>query len=274
MNKKLIDYDNRLFKKNTDYLTKKKNITLKYIEDRLELGHGALSKYRNPKNLTKPSIEIMMNLANFLEVTIDDLISKDLEAEDTKEIRNKERKEIVTCQKLIDETNNNRHDWVACDLLDGYVHSYGQNDIYYYDEILVGLSPDNFRYSSKFLNEDFSMDSIEGFTVDIGESTRVLILAVLLDDENNRYSHNFGYEVYFTKGTDEIYEILPLCSGYSSKCDFTNGVKFDQDIHNITEKLYETVLYYKYHGKERHKVKDICDRYLESEGANLDYIPF
>lgn len=275
MNNKIKEYDNRLFKKNLEYLIKKNNTSKKDIQEELILGSGALTRYCNTEKIVKPSIEVIINLADRFDVTIDELIKTDLEMENRVKKESNETKEIIICNELINDTKSCLLNWTECDLTRA-TSNYGREENILEFSELLGYSEEsntNLMYASKFLNKKYELDNIQSFIAEINFD-RVLITKNI-QSQTNEEAKNFRYELYFittigeTSPNDYVSEdyqneILPVISSHYCK-DSNSNIEFDINFYNNLKELYDAVFYNTNYGQQKFKAENIFNNYLESK---------
>lgn len=70
------------FKKNLEYLLKKNNLNKNQLSIKLDITRQSINEYFSRDKL--PSIDTLVKIRTIFNVSIDDLLLKDLEAEETK----------------------------------------------------------------------------------------------------------------------------------------------------------------------------------------------
>lgn len=252
---KRINYNNELFKKNLDFLTRKNGISKNKIETELEMSIGGLSRYcKIDGKAPIPSIEIISNIANVFKVKIDELVNEDLEKKEEQEMKNKERREVLFCEKLIQDTKNNLCEWnYYC--LDG-----GAPEYYYNTIFLQSPYEPEIKFYSRFLEKEYCCEEPKILIGNINTNIKVLIAKLPFDKENNEYS----YELYLIKDDEKV---LPSCSSHSYEDGLLSKIYdekplFDDYLYNILRTLYETANDYISFGKEKFEIEEIYNEYL------------
>ena len=99
-------FDKRICLANIDYLSKKKNINRKQLEEAAGVSQGYISRLMKDGNTTKLTVDAIMNIAHLLNVTPNTLLLKPLDEESEKVAV-----KIEFIYKLISETKSNRLKW-------------------------------------------------------------------------------------------------------------------------------------------------------------------
>ena len=106
-----ITYENEFFRKNLNYLTEQMGVTKKKMTQDLDINEINLSRLCKHDSTQQPSIETLMRIAKYFNVTIDELIGENIEENRLYESNDNERKIIRVCKKMIKDTNENLIDW-------------------------------------------------------------------------------------------------------------------------------------------------------------------
>lgn len=101
------EFNAELFYRNLRFLTKKNKIKMSELETECGISQGYLAKLTKI-NKPNPSIELIISIANYLKISVDDLLYWDFEKEYENTALEKVKKFII---KLINETASNRISW-------------------------------------------------------------------------------------------------------------------------------------------------------------------
>ena len=270
-----INYTNENFRNNIDYLTSKYNITKNSLENKLGMGEGSLSRYCKPdEKAPEPKIGIVNSLAKSFNVTIDDLINNDLQKKDQDALKNNERKEILFCKKLIQETNSNLLDWKC---LESYNYGFIKTQVDDWGTVVYSnWVEENGKFKSKFVNKSYEIDEVEALTVMLNSSVQVVIIKFIEAKDLSDISNiseiidlldipelMIRYELYLVK---ENGKVLPSCSShiFLNKClNYEN--KRDDAMYEVLENLYNKAYDYFHFGKDKYEMELIYDDYLNDE---------
>lgn len=252
---KRIEYSNEYLSKNINYLIQRNNITKNILEKELDMGEGSLSRYcKSCEDAPEPKIGILNSLAKVFDVTIDDLINNDIEI---KEFENSQRKEVLFCNKIIEETKKNLCDWHELDFYnDGFI-----GHQYYEDTIISDFLEGNGNFKSKFTYKEYDLKELTAFTTMINSNIQVVIIECF-DDVDEEIVQR--YELYLVKSDGKV---LASCS--SHKSDFIEGLIYDDIYFNVLKELYKVSSNYVYFGKDAYEKELIYDEYLLKFGMQF-----
>lgn len=265
---KRINYSNKNFRKNINYLIARDNVTKSFLDTSLEIGEGSISRYcKEDNSAIEPKIGIVNSLAKAFGVTIDDLINGDIQKREKEVLQNSQRKDILFCNKLIKETKENLCEWEQLNLNnDSHIH------VEYCDYCDYGYYESNFfdsegKFKSKFTYELYGMNELNGFTVIINSNVKVFIskFTIYQGEEESFEPDKFidNYELYLIKETGEV---IPSCSSYrylneDSKI-FEQELLYDEVLDNVLKELYQVVSDYIAFGKDNFEKEFIFEEYL------------
>lgn len=272
-NYKRINYTNEHFRNNIDYLISKNGITKSMLESKLGMGEGSLSRYcKSGDRATEPKIGIINSLAKSFNVTIDDLINSDLQKKDQEILQSNERKEVLFCKKMINQTNSNLCDWKQLNFYnDGFIQSVK-------DEHSSNITQSNWlecdcKFKSKFINTLYTIDELSAFTFILNKNVQVVIMKFFkIDDEPSSFDINLRYELYLIKSDGRV---LPSCSSHVYSDDFSSNEIIKDDImYEVLEDLYKRAYYYFKFGKDNYEKELIYNDYLNENYLDDDDLPF
>lgn len=245
-------YDNTLFKKNLECLIKRRNLTKAKVAELIGIGESSLSRYCSIDKAPQPRIDVLLSIATLFGITVDELIRKDLS--ETEKINIKERKDIRFCEKLIIETNDNFLDWKKW---------FSGSDSVIGEEI-IGIDPyeeNKGGFYEENLQKAYTLEQIELFyakillnTYDERESE---ICIIKLPSESETILD--GYKLYIKKYNNKNIE----CG--SSYLPYFLEIEIDEELHDVLEKIYETICHYVNYGRDRFIKESIFDEYLNNE---------
>ncbi len=105
--------------KNLNYLRKKKKISQQALADAMEIPRTTLGDYERGK--TEPNLAMLVKLADYFEVKVDDLIRADLSHQDLEVLRNKDLRVLAIS---VDQDNNGNIELVETKAEAGYLQSF------------------------------------------------------------------------------------------------------------------------------------------------------
>ena len=105
--------------KNLNYLRKKKKISQQALADAMEIPRTTLGDYERGK--TEPNLAMLVKLADYFEVKVDDLIRSDLSHQDLEILRNKDLRVLAIS---VDQDNNGNIELVETKAEAGYLESF------------------------------------------------------------------------------------------------------------------------------------------------------
>lgn len=265
---KRIEYSNENFRKNINYLIERDKITKNILDKYLEIGEGSLSRYCKLDDYAiEPKIGIINSLAKAFGVTIDDLINENIEEKEKQSLKNSERKDVLFCKKLIEQTKENMCKWENLD-----INNDSHINIEYCDYGDYGYYISNFfnnegEFESRFSYELYEMNNIKGFIVTINRNIKVLLIELIvkldMDKELDFGNIAFNYELYLIK---ESGEVIPGCSSYRhTNKDLKllgEEILYDEVFDNVLKELYKVVADYVAFGKDNFEKDSIYDEYL------------
>ena len=109
-------FDKKRFLKNVYYLAKIKQIKIGVLEASANVSTGYLARLNKEDNKSVPSIEVLVSFSDMLGVSMDSLISCDLES-----MSGNDKYICEFLDKLIFDTTNNKYVWIKEDA--GILHS-------------------------------------------------------------------------------------------------------------------------------------------------------
>lgn len=296
---KRIDYSNEKFRKNINYLITRENVTKNFLESSFQIGEGSLSRYckdtKEQSELKEPKIGIINSIAKAFGVTIDDLINEDIEEKDLKILESSQRKDILFCNKLIEQTKENKCQWQRLDTEnDPYINiEFYESDFGIHFE--SNFVDSNGKFKSKFLYEVNEINYLNGFTVkiNVNENVEVFLTKHVMDISNQNssdkeneinkdisydsYDKNFldSYELYFVKENEEA---IPCCSSYRYRNDFSKvlgeDLIYDEVLDNILKKLYRVASEYVEFGRYNFQKELIFNEFLSEHYISESEMPF
>lgn len=263
---KRIEYSNENLRKNINYLIKRDNITKTILDNSLGMGEGSLSRYcRKDDSAIEPKISIINSLAKSFGVKIDDLINEDIEAKEKIVLQNSQRKDVLFCKKLIEETRQNICKWEKLNINNDSHIQIEYND--YYDYFESNFFDTEGKFKSKFTYELYEMNDITGVTTIINSNTKVVLIEVIAklrkDEELDFGNIAYNYELYLIK---ENGELIPGFSSYryvdeNSKL-FGEELLYDEVFDNVLRELHKVSSDYIDFGKDNFEKESIYDEYL------------
>lgn len=258
---KRVNYTNENFRKNIEFLISKRNLTKNTLEKKLEMGEGALSRYcKLGKGAPEPKIGILNTLAKAFGVTIDDLINSDLQEKEQEVLESNQRKEVLFCKKLIENTNKNLCDWRNLDFYnDGFIES----EVWGEDVLSSNWIELDGKFKSKFTNISYECDTLNAFTFMLSKEVQVVIIECLnLECEESLSNVSHSYELYLIKSNGRV---LPSCSSHRYS---------DDVLYEVLKDLYRRAYDYFRFGKDNYEKESIYDDYLNEVYLNELEIPF
>ena len=108
-----------MISKNLNYLRKKHKISQQVLADAMELPRTTLGDYERGK--TEPNLAMLIKLADYFEVKVDDLIRADLSHQDLEILRNKDLRVLAIS---VDQDNNGNIELVDTKAEAGYLESF------------------------------------------------------------------------------------------------------------------------------------------------------
>ena len=189
-------FDKRRFLDNVYYLAKLRDIKIGALEAKANLSIGYLARLNKDDNKSVPSIEVLVSFAEILKVSMDSLISCDLES-----MSGTDKYVCRFLDKLIFDTTNNQHIWTKEDA--SILHATERGA----EHPLLKSSGDhhfyNNRYSSQFRpNEDVELDDSQ-YYVEIGPDTYLYLMSTLVtfkSMDSDEISTEKEIELYLAKG--------------------------------------------------------------------------
>lgn len=249
---KRIEYSNEYLRKNINYLIQRDNITKSILDKELKIGEGSLSRYcKSDESAIEPRVGILNSLAKSFRVTIDDLINIDIEKKEKKEKEYNQRKEVLFCNKLIEETKENLCDWHELNFYnDGFIEC----------EDYGGITISNFleedgKFKSMFTHKLHQIEEMYAFTTMINKNTQVVIIEYF-DIVEEEFLQR--YELYLIKSDGKV---LASCASHASNC--FDEIIYDDIYFNILKELYNASSSYVYVGKDAYEKELIYNEYLE-----------
>jgi transcriptional regulator with XRE-family HTH domain len=109
-----------MLSKNLQYLRKKHSLSQQQLADELEIPRSTLSDYERGR--TEPSIDMLIRIAGFFEVSIDDLLKADISHLDLEVIRNADLRVLAIS---VDQENKSNVELVETKAEAGYLQNYG-----------------------------------------------------------------------------------------------------------------------------------------------------
>lgn len=238
------EYNNKYFRKNINYLVRKHNISIKELEEVLNIGSSAMSRYcREDGNSPEPKIGLFINVAKYFSILIDDLIYVDLEKVQSEECITKEVKKEDTqkntdllCRALIEKTRDNTLIW--------YELYYDYDD----DEIIApGYEEDNINapmidaykllkegseFISEFMDDAYDISEISIYTASIkNDSMQVLIMKLPNDIDDDLADR---YELYLVNYKNELIRFRAS----HEKEDNSNNVIYNDYVYKLLRNMY------------------------------------
>lgn len=104
---------------NLKYLRNRHGLSQQALADRLELGRSTLAEYERGK--TQPAIDSLVRLSEIFQVSLDDLIRKNLQKEDYEILRNRDLRVLAI---TVDRENRSNIELVDTRAEAGYLDSY------------------------------------------------------------------------------------------------------------------------------------------------------
>lgn len=248
-----LEYTNKNFRKNLEYLVSRENTTKSSIEKEFEMGEGSLSRYcKLDEGAPEPKIGILNSLAKAFNVTIDDLINSDLESKERESLEITRNKDIMFCNKLIENTKLGVCDWHKLNHYnDGFIESqYSECSPLYSN----WLNTDG-MLSSKFICRVYDIDKLYALTTIIDDDTQVVIIKYSepLEEETKSI-----YEMYLVKSCGKV---LSSCSSHRQE-EIFEDVIFKEVFYNVLKQLYEVAYDYIVFGKDTFEKELIYNKYL------------
>lgn len=275
-NYKRINYTNENFRKNIEYLISKNKITKSMLEIKLEMGEGSLSRYcKLDERAPEPKIGIINSLAKSFNVTIDDLINSNLQIKDQEILESNERKEVLFCKKLINQTNSNLCDWKQLNFYnDGFIQT--EEDDWTGAIFQSNWIESNRKFKSKFINRLYDIDELSAFTFMLNRSVQVVIMKFIeidyIDGEQSSPTITLRYELYLIKSDGRV---LPSCSSHIYSDDFfSDEIIKDDVIYEVLEDLHRRAYDYFKFGKDNYEKELIYNDYLNDSYLDDDDLPF
>lgn len=215
-----ILYDNSIFKKNFKYLINKYKITQKELEIKLDMSEGLFSRYLNNKKVTEPKIGILNSVAKYFNITIDDLINKDLQSLEYMFSSENNNSEVLFLKKIIKDTLDGYISW---EILDFKNHHYIISDSYSSNWLKTIDS-----FESRFTGKIYSLDELRAYTclINLDDNTDIQLVIINFIDDNL----NFMYEFYMINSNNKV---IPACCSY----DFWDNS--NNEFYILLEKLYK-----------------------------------
>lgn len=189
-------------------------MTKKELEKQLNTGEGYLSRCTKEGCAQEPSVQVIKNLGDILEVTVDQLMYQNIEEdEDTIESKYLDEKEKLFFKKLIDETRETKISWEEFRLAIGYDESY--YDALFEAEYDQDGMTGRFIFNSMFTGFNNEYYAAKAYKSNIGDDTEVIL--IYFDYDERKDTLISIYEVYIVK-KDKVY---PSCI-----CDVNDKEKF------------------------------------------------
>lgn len=221
-------YNNEKFRRNLDYLLSKHKMTKSKLEKELDISDGLISKYcKIDGNSVEPKIGIVNSLAKFFNVKIDDLVNEDLE----KRMKYIQAKEILFCNKLIDETKEGTCNWHKLNIPeDGFI------DYEYYEEDTCILGSNwlekDLTFRSKFMHDTHNISNLSAFTTMINEETMQVVIVQFSKVVDGELTYR--YELYLINSDKKVSEV---CASHIKDIHL-DEVIYNEDIYNILKEIY------------------------------------
>lgn len=226
----------KYFKQNLVYLLERDNMTKVDLEKKIKesgrhIGDGLISKYCNENNDTEPRAALVNEICKVFAVDPGEFMNEDMSKQI---ITVREHTVILVCEKLINETKQNIHNWEKLPWM---------SDDYGFSGQSTELLDDECNFHSRFINDVHENADLIAYTTIIDEIGQFIIILFpeIYEESQNRY------ELYLVKPDGTVVE----CCGSHSESE--NSIicnnkfyKILKELYNLTSNYQREEVFYRY----------------------------